>query len=52
MLKSNFLSQVVVKHTFDPSTREAEADKCELEAKIIYRQRFQESQDYTEKPHF
>ena len=37
--------QVVVMHTFNPR----QADLCEFEASLVYT-KFQDSQDYTEKP--
>jgi hypothetical protein len=37
-----------VKHTFNPSAPEAEAELCEFEASLGYK--FQDSQSYTEKP--
>jgi hypothetical protein len=50
LLKEKRLSQVVVAHTFNPSTWEAEAGSLyEFEASLVYRASSRDSQGYKEK---
>ena len=49
-IKPPCVGQAVVAHTFNPSTREAQADLCEFEANLVYRASSRTSSKTTEKP--